>query len=558
MRAKLILVICILLYMPCHSGVNLKNGNFYISYTDLNTTTIEFAFDDFVRTYNSKSNEVGNFGYGWGSPWETKLYFLPDGYIIVQEHGAGGRTAFYSDLVSEESVQLMVDLIIDAKLNNNTLSNNPTAILKRQNKLINNFELRFAEWINLLKKNQIDYEQELIVGLDFESNTRGNQKITITENGFERITISNQKKEVFNADGKLINLIDKNGNYTKIEYKNGFISKMICSDGNVIHLKTNDDGFITEAQVNDGKKAIYKYEGKKLIYSKKASGYQYAFEYDKNYNLTKIIYNPVRFKGEKLDAMSMTYVDKNGFIATLTDRNGDVTRYEYQKYFNEDGTENKDHYGTSVTKAGFNGQDVTNTYEYFIKVGASGKRYTAQINTKINGITTNTTYDELCSLPIHIKRGKRETNFTYNNRCKLIRKTSSFGTDVEMKYHPTSEKIVYVKNKDKETFFEYDTNGNLTNAKTNKGEEIELVYNSEGRIIKMISTTETLLFAYNSYGKPIEVEIDGVGKINVTYDTNGEIERVSSDDGHEMAYKVTQAFQDLLAIVKPSGVNLGI
>ena len=76
---------------------------------------------------------------------------------------------------------------------------------------------------------------------------------------------------------------------------------MICSDGNVINFKTNADGFIIKARVNNGESATYKYSGKDLIYSEDSRGNSYGFEYDRNHNLTKIIYNPLREEDEKID-----------------------------------------------------------------------------------------------------------------------------------------------------------------------------------------------------------------------------------------------------------------
>jgi hypothetical protein len=67
-----------------------------------------------------------------------------------------------------------------------------------------------------------------------------------------------------------------------------------------------------------------------------------------------------------------------------------------------------------------------------------------------------------------------------------------------------------------------------------------------------------LSFKYNSLGKPVEIEMMKVGKIQVAYDNYGEIKRVESKQGHKMALQVTQAFQNLLAIVKPAGVNLNM
>ena len=47
------------------AGVNLKNGNFYISYTDIVVPGGGKKLE-ITRTYNSKSTEVGWFGFGWG------------------------------------------------------------------------------------------------------------------------------------------------------------------------------------------------------------------------------------------------------------------------------------------------------------------------------------------------------------------------------------------------------------------------------------------------------------------------------------------------------------
>ena len=54
------------------AGVNLKNGNFYISYTDI---IVPGGGHDLevVRTYNSRATGTGWFGFGWGSDFETHL-----------------------------------------------------------------------------------------------------------------------------------------------------------------------------------------------------------------------------------------------------------------------------------------------------------------------------------------------------------------------------------------------------------------------------------------------------------------------------------------------------
>ena len=68
----------------------------------------------------------------------------------------------------------------------------------------------------------------------------------------------------------------------------------------------------------------------------------------------------------------------------------------------------------------------------------------------------------------------------------------------------------------------------------------------------------SLTFKYNALGKPVEIAMSKIGKINVAYDNYGEIKKVESKSGHKMALQVTQAFQSLLSIVKPAGVNLNM
>ena len=107
----------------------------------------------------------------------------------------------------------------------------------------------------------------------------------------------------------------------------------------------------------------------------------------------------------------------------------------------------------------------------------------------------------------------------------------------------------------------YDDNGNLSKAVNDKNKAIALVYNNKGRIIKMIDKeakdTRVLTFIYNAQGKPVEISMGGK-KINVIYDNTGAIKKVESAHGHKMALEVTQAFQSLLSIVKPAGVNLNM
>jgi YD repeat-containing protein len=126
-----------------------------------------------------------------------------------------------------------------------------------------------------------------------------------------------------------------------------------------------------------------------------------------------------------------------------------------------------------------------------------------------------------------------------------------------------TKRSIKVVNNEGTTNFEYDGKGNLVKAANNLGKTVFLIYDTKGKISKMVDqesakSRRVLAFKYNALGKPVEIEMEQVGKINVAYDNYGEIKKVESSAGHKMALQVTQAFQNLLTIVKPAGVNLNM
>jgi YD repeat-containing protein len=523
------------------SGVNLKNGNFHISYTDIVVPGGGKKLE-MLRTYNSKSTDVGWFGFGWGNEYETKLVPSADGSVVIHEHGAGGKTRF--------TPKTPVDAEAAAKRVVEAMSKKTNLTGKAQQDLIeklkNNAEIRHVYATNYGVKTDI------AVGSKLYSNERGMQEISRTKDGYERVS-SDGKKEGFGEDGKLKYIADKNGYKVEFTYANGQLASIKDSHAKQIYFSWYSNGRIKELWSAGDKKAEFKYNGDDLVYSKDLGGNVYEYTYDKNHNMTSIKYDD----GTK---MSMSYEPKNFFVTEVVDRNGEGTKYQY----GNNPSNPKDHYWTSVTKKGFDGKPMTNKYEYEIKTKPDGARYTYRIMTEINNIKTETIYSECCGLPLKIARGKDVTNFEYNDKGLLTKKNSSRGEFVNIEYNPTNNKVAKVVNNEGWTQFEYDQKANLVKAVNNAGKAVLLVYDRNGKITKMVDHDKqtdkrrTLSFQYNSQGKPVEIVMDSIGKINVDYDNYGEIKKVESKEGHQMAMQVTQAFQNLLTIVKPAGVNLNM
>jgi YD repeat-containing protein len=541
MRFFALFSLVLMLPLSAFAGVNLKNGNFYITYTDI---IVPGDGNDLsvVRTYNSKSTEKGWFGFGWGSDFETFLTVAPDMSVTVHENGAGALTRFVPD--GNIDAGAAADKIIEAMRKRTTITDKVASDLK--SKLVGDAELRQAY------SRRFNVTVKIADGTVLHSNVRGIQTLHKVKDGFRR-DYNDGKSEFFSEDGKLTKITDKNGYVVDLNYDKNKLVSIKDSMAKQLFFDWYADGRIKEVWSAGDKKTSYKFKNDNLVESVDISGNKYAYDYDSNHNMTAIKY---------ADGSQMTikYTDKTQFVSEVVDRNGVSTGYKY-----ESNAKNPEHhYWTFVTKKTASGKPQTNKYEYETKVKADGSQYTYRILTEINGVTTETVYSECCSLPEKITRGSDVTNFEYNSKGLLVKKVSSKGDFVNLEYHDKFNKITKVVNPQGTTSYEYDQKGNLSRAVNSDGKSVLLVYDRNGRITKMIDqdnkTKErrTLEFKYNPLGKPIEITMDKVGKINVAYDNYGEIQKVESQSGHKMALQVTQAFQSLLSIVKPAGVNLNM
>lgn len=522
-----------------HAGVNLKNGNFYISYTDIVVPGGGKKLE-ITRTYNSKSTEVGWFGFGWGSEFETRLEVSADGSVLIHEHGSGAKTRF----VPKTQIDALAasKKIVDEMRKKTSLSEKAANDLIK--KLSENAELRHTYAQNF------GVQSSIAAGSVLYTSDRGPQVLHVLKEGYQR-EHSDGKVDLFNKDGQLAKISDKAGYFIDFIYKDGNLASIKDSQAKQIFFSWYSNGLVKEVWSAGDKKALYKYQDNDLVYTKDVGDNVYEFAYDRSHNLTQISYSDKT-------TLKVSYDPKTFFVTGVTDRNGEHTKYQY----GANQSKPDDHYWTIVTKPGFDGKPVSNRYEYEIKAKQDGSRYTYRILTEINGIRTETFYADN-SLPIKIARGNHVTNFEYNGQGLLVKKTSSKGDFVNIEYNDKIKKISKVVNNEGTTNFEYDAKGNLVKASNDKGKVVFLIYDSRGKISKMVdqesaTSRRTLAFKYNALGKPVEIEMEKVGKINVAYDNYGEIRKVESSAGHKMALQVTQAFQNLLTIVKPAGVNLNM
>jgi len=309
-------------------------------------------------------------------------------------------------------------------------------------------------------------------------------------------------------------------------------------------------------------KATYKYTSRgDLKESKDVDGHKYSYIYDGVHNMKQIKYSDGT-------TLHVKFQKKNNFVSSLKERNGTKIKYTYGR---ESGNP-KGHFWTNVKAVSKSGKSTKNHYEYWVKKKVTGEPYTYKIQTVENGVKTETTYSECCGLPTKIKRNGKVTRFKYNGKGMLVSKVGPGKGSVKLVYHKKLNKPIKVTDSKGITKFKYDSKGNLIYAKNNHGQQVKLVYDRKGKISKMIDSyapgkrkiaaknkkLRVIEFKYNEIGKPVKITLQGVGSIKVTYSNSGQIKNVKSSAGHKIALQVTSAFQNLLNIIAPAGVNLSI
>ncbi len=558
-----VLLLTVFLIITADAGVNLKNGNFYISYTDV-------KFDgnfEVTRTYNSKASETGLFGNGWGSDFESYLVVLPDKSIMIHEHGSGGKTRFkipnQDNKLYLEGVKKVVEIAV--RLGDKE-AKTPEDAKKLEESLNSNVEKLMRFWVKYRKKGLVE-SPEIPVGTTLESKDRGFQTIKRMPDGFLRINSNN--KDYFNKKGLLVRIVyssdytknftyDENENLSTVtDSINRKLTFKFSSKGNGDDAKYVVDSVESQNKEETIKRATYKYDGLNLVETTDVSGNKFKHEYDESFNMTKIGYTD----GTSMD---IAYHPKTFFVKSMKDRDGSLTTYDY----NSNPKEPDNNYSTTVKK--FDSDSVLlseNYYEYFIKSAGDGSRYTAKVIMIRDGIKTETEYDKN-SDPICIKRNDIiQTCFQYDTSGKLVRKENPREI-TEIKYYENNSKISRIDTTEKGSgektwhAFKYNVAGNLIYGETSDKSSVTLTYNDKGQISSISDESKRVInFKYNERGKPIEISMNEKGKtsmITVKYDEQGELSSVESPEGHTAANRVSQTFYKLLAIVGPAGVNLSL
>ena len=558
--------------LPAFADVDLKTGDFHVRYADIDYAGVKGAVID--RTYNSASQTVGLFGYGWTSVYETKLYVIGDGNILVKEVGSSCKTCaengsgnasilirekgffelFFTPREPDQAkTDLAVNQLIPLLIRDRKLENSPVAIAKKRKELLASMSQRAAEWITYTEKGWLTP-----VALPAQSkwfSTNGElQSIDLKDNTFTRY-YNDKSYESFNAQGFLQNKYDYKGKLVyEITYTANKISQITDGAGNVFKFQLNSKGLVTAIQANKDK-ATFEYNAANcLVKSVSPEKVSRTYTYDARNIMTGI--------KEPENKIAITYDPRTSRVTSTTedeDEDAETITYRYSKLLKEDGSIDPYRFATTKIRTYASGEYGDSTYNEYELREILGRPYTYKTIITDNNYTTETVFTECGCGPLSIRKGGSYANFKYDGKSRMIQKDNGEYL-LNATYNDDQNKISRIERTDKETdevqvteYF-YSPDGDLIKMQS-KDIVIELAYDANRNIVKMNAPEAILHFKYNSINKPIEILMDNVGSIQVLYDDKGEIEKVESPEGHTMSLKVTQAFQELLTLAKPQGFD---
>ena len=576
MKKILLLFICTLI-IPTWllADVDLKTGDFHTNYKDIDYSALSGIILE--RNFNSASVTTGLFGYGWTSPYETKIYPIGDGNILIKEvgstcqscieNGSGNSSIFIKEKgffelfflpvqADQSKIDNAISQIVQMLIRDKKIENTPLEIAKKKRELSASMSQRAALWITYLEKGWLS-NTAIADGKKWYSSNGELQNIEFKNDFFIR-NYNNKSVERFNAKGVLLDKHDDKGKLVyQVIYVDEKINQIIDGMGHTFNFKLNDKGLVSAIKTKN-EQVTFDYDDKNaLIKSVGTDKQTRKYIYDVNKKMIGIEFGDIKTKVE--------YDPRNGRVISVTDSDGpgsvSTKKYTYNKILKDDGSVDPNKFITITTLKNYDDAEVENSNQFELKE-ILGRPYTYKTIVNKNGIKTETVFTECGCGPLSITRGTRYASFKYDGKSRMIEKE---GRDYLLKatYNEEFDKITRIERKEKSsgnvevTDFSYTEFGDVSKVQS-KTIAVELSYNDDRKISKMISDQSILTFVYNKIGKPIEINMENVGSINVKYDEKGEIEKVESSAGHQMALKVTQAFQNLLTVIKPEGFNYNL
>lgn len=501
--------------------VNVRNGNLYLLYTDFLIPCRGFPLE-IARTYNSRSLDSGDFGFGWTFTYGIKTT-KTKGMISIKESDGSSSNYF----LSKEKESNVRDTVY----------------------------LPMRGIIRVVEKDN---------------------------NGFIRIS-SISSKEYFDSTGRLIKKEDANGNIFKIIYKDNYIDYVEDASGRRLIFKYTTNGKISSIKDPIGRVYQYTYDAQdNLIEVFSPSGQKTQFSYDSYHNLVKITYPNASYTtflydqekdlllkeaGPGVKTTTYQYIlenkEANSYSTIVIDSLGNKTKYDYLMRTNgitlniinpqgDKTTKEYDRYGNLFKIISPDGTEILYIYDELNRLtkifGPSGESMDFSFEpgfcctewSKFRAPSGNEIlqqFDQHHNLTYVIDSIGNSIETKYDDYGNPVEMINVMGKKNQNIYDKTGN-LILTKNFEGETnHFEYDTVGRLISFADRIGRRIRIHYNHEDLITKLVDTFGNQWeYQYDPMGNLIFMKApDGV-VLRYFYDLLGNLIKTVDALGNEKTY----------------------
>ncbi|MEM7127255.1 MAG: RHS repeat-associated core domain-containing protein [Chloroflexota bacterium] len=385
----------------------------------------------------------------------------------------------------------------------------------------------------------------------------------------------------YDADGRLIAMIDADGNRTELTHTIGSRQEIIRDrSGSVTVFEYDARGNIVSKTDALGNTELFSWDDQDNKLSQTDPlGNTSTWAYDERgntlthtdplgntstwtYNTNNQILSATDARG---NSTTYTY-DGNGNLLTVTDRENQVKTYTYNSSGNRlttvDALGNVTTYtydasGNRLSSTDPLGAVITHTYD------ANGNRLTETINrtdasgtpitmvttmtydskdrhiqtVDASGETTSIEYNDAGRQSARSDANNHRTEFQYDARGNLTRTLYPDGTEELTTYDAEGRQASFTNRAGNVTSFTYDALGRLTQTTFSDNTSVELEYDTAGRVLRRIDERNNATqFSYDGAGNRITTT-DPLGFVTTYfYDANGNLVQMDDANGHSTQY----------------------
>ncbi|MBR4824338.1 MAG: RHS repeat-associated core domain-containing protein [Spirochaetaceae bacterium] len=542
--------------------VLLTSGQYFQSETDIAMKTLTGAVG-MVRYYTSGGSTGGNtLGSRWTGNIETRLV---RGISAGYEHEKEELEANYAELKANRQK-------LDEELakSGGSLQGEDVETVAEADKLILDMEGEIA-YLNALAEKRKKLEQlnkYAKYGKCCEHSATGNDTLILMQEGYipivfeykqngrwESVTekyknvytiTSRNGKDALEADGFILkakngssqsfdkwglleNITDRNGNVTSFVRNSEKKLAEIKSDTGTQSLKFayNGEGLLIKIELYEGGKSAgqsvaYTYSGKLLETVTDTDGDTSRFVYNSDNNLEKLIKPDGSFVEFKYGLMDK---DGNLYTTQTVNEEGHAERFDYDRANKI--TTYTDHDG------------VTTIYKYDDDQQITEEKYA-------DGSTVKTAYNTAGNVTSKTVNGST-TTFVYDTKDNLIKVQYADGSSENFTYDSSNNCIKAVDRDGIITEFRYDAKGNCIGVIRGGQEAVNAQYNNKGLVTDIYrnggSVTGRTHFDYDAKGNATSRTAytkNAVIKETWTYDEQNRVLSYIDGEGQKYTYSYTE------------------